>query len=224
MIKEIKRIFFKTEHDRLLKEWFKAEGDTKFRLGHDLNEDSVVFDVGGYKGKFIDDIYSKFKCNVYSFEPVGEFFECIQKDWSENKKVRIYNCGLGEISGADVLHLDGDESSRYGVGEQIVIHSVDIVEFLNVKKINKIDLMEINIEGGEYDLLDHMIRNDVVEKIHNIQIQFHRNVEGYKVRRKKIRKELSKTHKVTYDFPFIMENWRIKENSPETKEEGNKNG
>ena len=93
----------------------------------------------------------------------------------------------------------------------------DIVEFLNENKINKIDLMEMNIEGAEYDLLDYMIKSDIHKKIRNIQIQFHKNVKGYKQRRESIREELKKTHQLIYDFDFIMENWRIKENFQEFK-------
>jgi hypothetical protein len=38
----------------------------------------------------------------------------------------------------------------------------------------------MNIEGGEYDLLEYMIKNQLTEKFENIQVQFHENVfEGW---------------------------------------------
>ena len=37
----------------------------------------------------------------------------------------------------------------------------------------KIDLLKINIEGGEYEVLENLIENDLIKNIDNIQIQFH---------------------------------------------------
>jgi len=208
LFKMLKSIVYKNEHERLLQEWFRIEGDKYFRLGHYLNKDSIVFDVGGYKGKFIDDIYSKFKCNVYSFEPIPEFYEIIKERFKDNPKVKVYNFGLSNKTNEVSVNLKGDETSFYGKGNKVLVNFVDINEFLNKEKINKIDLMEINIEGGEYDLLDHIIKTGIVNKINNLQVQFHKNVKDYKKRR--IQNKLKKTHNLIYEFPFIWENWKLK--------------
>ena len=210
LFKMLKSIVYKNEHERLLQEWFRIEGDKYFRLGHYLNKDSIVFDVGGYKGKFIDDIYSKFKCNVYSFEPIPEFYEIIKERFKDNPKVKVYNFGLSNKTNEVSVNLKGDETSFYGKGNKVLVNFVDINEFLNKEKINKIDLMEINIEGGEYDLLDHIIKTGIVNKINNLQVQFHKNVKDYKKRRKTIQNKLKKTHNLIYEFPFIWENWKLK--------------
>ena len=39
--------------------WFADNGDRTHRLNYDLNSNSVVFDVGGYKGDFAFSIYEK---------------------------------------------------------------------------------------------------------------------------------------------------------------------
>ena len=74
--------------------------------------------------------------------------------------------------------------------------------------------MKINIEGGEYDLLEDFIQSGEIKKIINIQVQFHYFITGAKTRMRKIQKSLRKTHVLTYQYPFIWENWRIKQNDP----------
>lgn len=41
------------------------------------------------------------------------------------------------------------------------------------KYIDDIGLMKINIEGGEYELLERMIELGIINKVKDIQIQFH---------------------------------------------------
>lgn len=74
--------------------------------------------------------------------------------------------------------------------------------------IKNINLLKINIEGGEYDLLEHIIQHNLQEKIENIQVQFHKNIDDSECRRKNIQQLLKKTHVLTYNYDFIWENWQ----------------
>lgn len=75
-----------------------------------------------------------------------------------------------------------------------------------------VDLIKINIEGGEYDLLEHLLSSGMVKRFKNIQVQFHEDViPKAEARMRKIHDELSKTHRVTFQKIFIWENWEIKE-------------
>ena len=53
------------------------------------------------------------------------------------------------------------------------IEIVDMQDWINRREINKIALIKINIEGGEYELLDRLIETNLIEKIEDIQVQFH---------------------------------------------------
>ena len=86
----------------------------------------------------------------------------------------------------------------------------DIFSFLNKEGINKIDLIKINIEGGEYPLLKRMIETNIIEKCNDIQVQFHNFYPNAITLRNEIRDSLQKTHFLTYDYPFVWENWRKK--------------
>jgi hypothetical protein len=87
------------------------------------------------------------------------------------------------------------------------IKLVKYYDFINDNKIDHIDLIKINIEGSEYELLEHIIENNLHVKIKNLQIQFHKIFNDSEEKREKIRKSLSLTHKLTYDYTFVWENW-----------------
>jgi len=76
------------------------------------------------------------------------------------------------------------------------------------RKVKHINLIKINIEGGEYELLEKMIISNLIKRFDNIQIQFHRFIANAFTKRRLIQKGLSKTHYLTYNYPFIWENWK----------------
>ena len=90
------------------------------------------------------------------------------------------------------------------------IYLKSISDFINSNNIEFIDLMKINIEGGEYDVLNDLIQSNTIKKIKNIQVQFHKFVNKSKTKRKKIIKKLKLTHHRTYCYYFVWENWRLK--------------
>lgn len=71
--------------------------------------------------------------------------------------------------------------------------------------------MKINIEGGEYELIEHFIESEFVKEIRDIQVQFHDFIPDAGVRMKKIQEELKNTHFLTYQYEFVWENWRRKD-------------
>ncbi len=210
LYKSVFNRYFHPKRKRCLIAWTNVKGDKSYRLNYDLNKDSIVFDIGGYEGQWTSDIFSKYSCRIYIFEPVLEFIDNIKKRFEKNKKILTFKFGLGNKSKMAKISLSKDSSSLYGTG---TIHQnvkiVRAVDFLKEKDITKIDLMKINIEGGEYDLLEDFIQSGEIKKIGNIQVQFHNFIPGAKTRMKKIQKDLRKTHVLTYQYPFIWENWQI---------------
>lgn len=131
--------------------WYRDKGDDSLRLKYKLNKDSVVFDIGGYIGDFSEKIFNKFGCNIYLFEPSSSFYKKCLERFKENKNILCFNYGLGNLNGDFVLSNDNEASSikrkiNTKKGETIKIKKIsDIIE---EQRINKIDLMKINIEGG----------------------------------------------------------------------------
>jgi len=197
------------------RKWVKDKAEKTLRLNYDLNENSLVFDLGGYQGRWSNDIYNKYKCNIVIFEPVSMFYENIKERFQNMKKIQVFNFGLSNKDKNEKIFLRKDASTisteipKAGKLHYEWIKLVDIVSFLQEKKIEKIDLMKINIEGGEYDLLNRLIDSGRVKICKNLQIQFHQYFKNYEIMRDEIRKKLTQTHHITYDYPWSWENWEI---------------
>jgi hypothetical protein len=81
-----------------------------------------------------------------------------------------------------------------------------IVELL--RETGPIDLIKINVEGAEYEILEKVLDHGLAGQLHDIQVQFHGVVPDAAARRDALRGRLVRTHRLTYDFPFVWENWR----------------
>jgi len=193
--------------------WFIDEGDKNLRINYPLNENSIAFDLGGYEGQWTSDVSSKFCCKVYVFEPVTLFAENIRNRFILNKNIFVFDFGLSNTNKIEKISKDNDRSSIYKSGKNYqTIQGVGIEEFMKSNSIEKIDLMKINIEGGEYDLLDKMIETGLTQKVKYFQLQFHDYFNGAHDRRRKILDELTKTHELMWNYEWVWESWRLKEN------------
>ncbi len=192
--------------------WFKANGDNTLRLDYPLNKNAVVFDLGGFKGEFANEIYNKYECNIYIFEPILSFYELIKEKFTFTEKVKPFQYGLAGKDAEMQISLTDNSSSVYiksKTTETIKLKS--IVSFIKAHSIQHIDLIKINIEGGEYDVLESLIENNMLTRFTDIQIQFHDFIiPNAKQRMQSIQKELAKTHKLTYQYEFVWENWTLK--------------
>lgn len=166
-----------------------------------LNKDSIVFDLGCYEGKFAKTISEKYQCTVYCFEPIKEFYDKIKP----NESMVLMNYALGNSNRNELMGKETDKTGLYanGISEQVLIS--DVADFNR-----QIDLMKINIEGMEYEVLERMIETEMVKNVKNIQVQFHKIGKDYDSRYMNIRQNLLKTHELTFDFPFMWQNFKLK--------------
>jgi FkbM family methyltransferase len=202
------------------RKWLNDKGDQRLRLNYNLNVDSFVIDLGGYEGKWSNEINERYKCSIYIFEPANSFYLNIEKRFSSNSKIKVFNFGLASKNASEKLFLQDNGSSTHTGSNKNNFEIIVLKEaatFFVENKIEKIDLMKINIEGGEYDLLEHLIDTGDIKKIDNIQIQFHDFVENAESRMKSIQEQLLKTHELTYQYPFVWENWKRKWDSQPLK-------
>jgi len=192
--------------------WRKVDGDKTLRLEYELTEKSVVMDLGGYEGQWASDIFSKYGCTIYVFEPCARFYNEIADRFVNNNKIEAFNFGLGVIKEQVQLAVQDDGSSVYrnDSNETESVQIIPFESFLDQYNIDEIDLLKINIEGAEYGLMEHLLDLNLAGIIKNVQIQFHDFVPNAESRMKNIQERLSKTHVTTYQYPFVWENWRLK--------------
>ena len=197
---------------RRCKPWFKINGDKTLRLNYDLSQSSIVFDLGGYKGNFAQEIYNRYLCEIFIFEPVKSFYKIIDNKFKNIPKVTAYPFGLANNDKELFISNSEDASSVFidsDGSEKIKLKS--ILTFINDNKITHVDLIKINIEGGEYEVLESLLSSGMIPIFKNLQIQFHDFIiDNANERMENIQAQLAKTHKITYQYKFVWENWEIK--------------
>ena len=187
---------------------WKKDGGLELEYAFEgMYEDSIVFDVGMYKGKWAREIARRYGCTVYGFEPVKEFYKKAQDVLSEFPKVKIFNYGVGRKKYEAGIVIDDDASSLMGgKGERRIVEIVGIEEIMEKLGVKFVDLIEINIEGAEYQLLEHLIETGMILRFNRLLIQFH-DIGGDEERRKKIREKLCLTHNVIYSYDLVWDSW-----------------
>lgn len=192
--------------------WFKDFGYDTFNLNYTLNSESLVLDVGGYHGDYAEAVFRKFGCRVILFEPIPAFYEDCVKRFADNPSIACLNYGLSSLSGSFPISVSDNASSfkKLPTGD-----NADIAEVRSFKEvvlelgIDRIDLMKINIEGGEFDLLPAMIDSGLIKRVRFLQVQFHNFVAGAKEGRSRIRESLFKTHREMWNYEFVWESWEL---------------
>lgn len=197
-----------------VQKWFNDKGDQTLRLDYELNESSVVFDVGGYQGDFAQQIYNKYGCSVYVFEPVKEYYETCVERFKGNPKIKTLNYGLSSSNCSLNISVAENASSLFrsikssDTSEIVSLRSV--IDVIDEMKVDYIDLIKINIEGGEFDILPSIMQSAYITKVGNIQVQFHNFVHNAVKLRDDIRHDLCATHKEMWNYEFVWESWKLK--------------
>jgi FkbM family methyltransferase len=191
-----------------LQKWFRIRGDDTLRIDYPLNENSIVFDLGGYHGKWAEKIYEKYQCQIYIFEPIPKLCYDLIKKFQGEKKIKIFNFGVSDSDKFIEIALLNDGSSFYVESQnKISVQVVSLIRFLDENKIDNVDLIKINIEGDEFPVLKSLLDNARINIFNNIQVQFHQFIPNSVNLRNLIRDRLISTHKLTYDYEFVWENW-----------------
>jgi FkbM family methyltransferase len=194
--------------------WKKANRDKDLRFDYALGPESVVVDLGGYLGDFAQEIHDKFGAQVYLYEPSLVFHgQCVER-FRNVPNVHCYAFGLGASDRQLTLTDDADASSMVDEKTaEITGETVQIRRFADVIKelgLARIDLLKINIEGGEFEVLPHLIETGLIDMVGDIQVQFHDFVTDAVAQRDAIRQALAATHECTWDYEFVWENWTRK--------------
>jgi FkbM family methyltransferase len=196
-------------HPEIIKKWFEDNGDYTHNLNYPLNENSNVIEIGGYIGVWSQQIIDKFNCNVFIVEPIEEFFQVLKQKFKKNNKVTLLKSAVSSENKKGIIYHNGDGSSSILNNENPnEVDFITIDNMLDMFKLNNVDLIQINIEGEEYTLLEHMIKTGTINFFKNIQIQFHLGITDDVLRRENIRNELIKNgFEINFDYPFVWESW-----------------
>ena len=154
---------------------------------HDLQEIvsldrlKVIFDVGANVGQS-SEVYLNICPNsqIYCFEPVDRTFRQLEMRFAHVGRIKCYNVALGATSESGVMIIEENSSRCRLVGAQTenvtreqenaeTTRITTIDEFCKAAKIDHIDYLKIDTEGGDLEVLkgaDEMLsarRIDVIE-------------------------------------------------------------
>lgn len=198
--------------------WFDVHGDETLALDWPLNESSHVWEIGGFEGRWAQQISDKFNCNITIFEPQLWAVDRLLRRFSKDPNVKIRPYGLWTHSavipignyntdGASIIHDDGREQKQLGVFMEIRDEVFTEEELWGLS--DPIDLALMNIEGAEYLLLPYMIEMLLMEEFKYFWCQFHPNGEE-DTRHIEIFSGMERTHDLLWDCYPTAVAWRKK--------------
>jgi FkbM family methyltransferase len=198
----------KLDHQEI-NEWFANRGDDTHILDHGLDENSIVMDLGGFVGVWGEKIIKNFNSNLYIIEPLPQFYQVMKSKFQNNPKVNLLCLGVAQENKDGVIYLSGDgSSSNLTNGNPINVKFKKIEDILQDFNLDYVDLLQINIEGDEYPLLENMIETGTINKFRTIQVQFHLGIPNDVERRKNIQQGLiTNGYTQKYNYNFVWEAW-----------------
>jgi FkbM family methyltransferase len=185
--------------------------DPDILVNADIDERSIVLDVGAFVGEWSEKISKRYGSTIYAFEPNPLVSRALTRRLSDHPNVVQLESGLGSADHVANLTLAGPGSSIYTVDPELDTAEVqirDVVGMLDELGIAEIDLLKVNIEGGEYDLFDRLIETDWLPNIGLVSVQFHEwHPKAYR-RRRAIRRALARSHTELWCYPWVWEYWQ----------------
>lgn len=176
---------------------WQKQGLEYLRYEYPLFPEDVVFDIGSYRGEWAEKIFHRYQCKIIAIEPTP---------YMDFKQCELINAAASDHDGT--LNFGG--AYYYSSAHEEPTHSYPCFDINPVlEKYPEIALCKINIEGGEYQLLNHIIEGGLHKQVKDFQIQFHQ-IEGqpYEELYRSIYEGLSRTHQLTWGYPYCWENWK----------------
>jgi hypothetical protein len=110
-IDRIKKEIHISQFNEAINNWFAENGDETLRVNFNfLNNESIVFDLGGYFGDWTEAINGKYNSKIYVFEPMKKLYNNIKDRFINNKNILAFNFGLGSKE-EDLNFGDSENSS-----------------------------------------------------------------------------------------------------------------
>jgi FkbM family methyltransferase len=149
-------------------------------VGHDIK---TVFDVGANKGEYTKHCLQRFpNAEVHAFEIVPATFQKLKSELAGNNRAMIQPFGLSNRSGVTEINFnprdDGISSLVAGEGihkgswQTLAVEVKTGDEYVSSHDIKNIDLLKIDVEGGESYVLEGLNQALSDQKIGVVQFEF----------------------------------------------------
>lgn len=189
--------------------WKDAHGDETYALDWDIGPESLVWEIGGFTGRWAAQIVEKFDPRMEIYEPQEWAVRRLEERFKTNSKVSVFPYGLWvcdamlpmsrvNTDGASMVRLEAQSESFLF---QDVYTQID----------EPVDLCLMNIEGAEYALLSYMIELSLMKNFRYFWCQFHPGVVADAERKFfKICEGMERTHRTKWSFYPTAVAWERK--------------
>lgn len=148
-----------------------------------IKDARVILDIGANIG--IYSLYALFNnkmAKIYAFEPEEDNFNQIKDNVKINNvqgKIVPFKLAISNKSGIISFFKDPQTSRGHSMffhkGEETKVEAIKLEDIFLKLKIDKCDILKIDIEGAEYDVL-YNCPDEILKKIKCIMVEYH---EGF---------------------------------------------
>jgi FkbM family methyltransferase len=162
--------------------------------------------VGGYIGESASIVHSMYGVRIQILEPISEYANLLESKFSSVENIEVICAAAADFKGNIELSLDVEKTGVGANGVRVEVSAIDFAQFVR-NNSQEIALVEMNIEGGEYAVLTHLISTGEIKKIRILLIQFHRYSLNEEFLRAQIRERLTLTHTLIFSYDWVWEKW-----------------
>lgn len=148
-----------------------------------VKEEDVVFDIGGNLGIFSYYSICSGASEVHCFEPSPGSYNSIVNNFkfdnlfveecavtSYDGEIEFYNNDNNSINSS--AHVNNEGSNK------ILCRCINLQNYINSKKIDRIDYLKIDCEGAEYEIIETLDEEFLSTSVRNMCIEYHLNSDG----------------------------------------------
>jgi len=188
---------------------FWRDGGNELLYDLPVTTGSLVIDAGGYEGEWSAGMISRYGCKCQIFEPAPAYIRHCEEYFKNNTLVHIYKAALGGADRKARFTLLANGTSEFRGDNSAQQFDVDVFDVAKIfsDANTTVACFKMNIEGGEYEVLERMLETDNLKHCDSLLIQFHRQPDGYEDRYKDIVNALTKTHVRSWCYEMVWEKW-----------------
>lgn len=194
---------------------FYRNGGNELLYDVPVGAGGLVIDAGGYKGEWSATMLARYGCRSEIFEPFPVYANFCAHLFSRNALVRVHAAALGGSSRIAKFSFADNGTSEFittGSVDAVDAPVVDVAQFFDQLGNEQVACLKLNIEGGEYEVMERLLDTSQINRCDSLLIQFHPQPAGWEARLKSIQARLQITHVREWSYPMVWEKWVKRDN------------